>query len=228
MTKTTYKVLAIDIRHLIMLSAILCAALLISGPARSQFAPDACDPNYYESLESRAWLEAQREITQNQNLIFKPDSVLEYTCFDRFLRELVAHEGQMFSGNSGFGFGVGTMGANLSALVGAPISSYQTANFNHTLLGGRSSVNAPLSGSISGGSYTCDRMNTIWRIAKCMDFIDDPNNDGFFTFAEYAANADRRTLPTACPNATAIYNVRMDLATANDPATSASGQSTPW
>jgi hypothetical protein len=48
-------------------------------------AASSCDPAYYDTLQSRAWLEAQREITQNQNLIFKPDSVLQYTCFDKHL-----------------------------------------------------------------------------------------------------------------------------------------------
>ena len=82
----------------------ICAvALLFSHSALAQFAATPCDPDYYESLEARAWLEAQREITQNQNLIFKPDSVLEYTCFDNHLRELADHADEMFSETTRWG-----------------------------------------------------------------------------------------------------------------------------
>ena len=62
---------------LAVFSGVFFAALLCSSISYAQNSP--CDPDYYESLEARAWLEAQREITQNQNLIYKPDSALEYT-----------------------------------------------------------------------------------------------------------------------------------------------------
>ena len=44
-------------------------------------APTSCDPEYMDALEARAYMEAQREIAQNKNLIFKPDSLLDYPCF---------------------------------------------------------------------------------------------------------------------------------------------------
>lgn len=75
----------------------LCAATSASYAAA--IADSTCDPSYMESLESRAWLEAQREITQNQNLIAKPDSVLAYSCFDQFAGVLgQAEENSLFSG----------------------------------------------------------------------------------------------------------------------------------
>jgi len=193
--------------RLCILSAFCTVFALFGTHAQAgTFAADACDPLYYESLESRAWLEAQREITQNQNLIFKSDSVLEYTCFDGYLRELADHSTDMFSGSGRWGGSGGTMAASLSNLVAAPMDAYQRANFDHRLLGGRSNLTHDLPSSIGAGTYTCNRMNEVWKVAKCMDFIDQTNypegaasaNDGFFTFAEYAANPDKRFLPTAC------------------------------
>src|ERR1044072_4359830 len=65
-------------------SAALCALLLCLS-ARVQAASTPCDPEYMDALEARAYLEAQREVAQNQNYILKPDSVLQYTCFDLFI-----------------------------------------------------------------------------------------------------------------------------------------------
>ncbi len=44
-----------------------------------------CDPDFWDVLADRAWEEGQREITQNNNLIARPDSVLSISCFDSFL-----------------------------------------------------------------------------------------------------------------------------------------------
>ena len=56
---------------------LLLALFLLVMPsegALAQIAPQPCDPQFFRQMESRAWLEAEREIMQNQNLIFKPDS----------------------------------------------------------------------------------------------------------------------------------------------------------
>lgn len=197
--------------------------------AASSFAPDPCDPDYYESLEARAWLEAQREITQNQNLIFKPDSVLEYTCFDGFLSELADHAGnpanvnKMFTATNRWGTPPTNVPTNLGNVVGASINDYDTNNFNHNLLGGRITSGSPsaytLPAAVSAGTYTCNVMDQVWRIAKCMDFIDNATNDGFFTFQEYNTDPDKRFLPTPCSK-TANFKTNMDLATLDS--------KTPW
>ena len=208
---------------------LLCSSIGYVAYAGGTFANDPCDVDYYESLEARAWLEAQREITQNQNLIFKADSVLEYTCFDGYLAELADHASDMFSETTRWGGGANTdMAAALTNLVGAAINPYQTSNFNHNLLGGRSNLSHTLPASVSAGSYACNIMSQVWLLAKCMDFIDQGSYtpggaaaqyDGFFTFAEYAVDPDKRFLPTACtgPNQ---YQANIDTALVQ--------ASTPW
>ena len=88
----------LDIWTLLFILA-LCFSFINTARAQA-IASDSCDPNYYDSLASRAWLEAQREITQNQNLIFKPDSVLEYSCFAQNIRQIVNNKDQLFSGGA--------------------------------------------------------------------------------------------------------------------------------
>lgn len=189
------------------------------------FADDACDPQYYESLEARAWLEAQREITQNQNLIFKSDSVLEYTCFDSFLGVLADRAdgspsaSQLFTDTNRWGTPPSNVRSSLNAVVATTMDRYQTANFNHSLLGGRSTEVHDLPTSLPSGAYTCDVMNRVWEDAKCMDFIDNAAEDGFFTFAEYEAADDKRFLPTRCSK-TADFQTNMDTATLDT--------ATPW
>ncbi len=235
------------------LTAWIAVGFIACGVAFSAqaqlFAPDPCDPDYYESLEARAWLEAQREITQNQNLIFKSDSVLEYTCFDSFLSELVDHGGaptgadKLFTATDRWGTPPpGDMSGTISNLVGSAINAYDTANFNHNLLGGRSEPGPsnpyPLPATIGAGSYTCNVMGQVWLLAKCMDFIDQASydgtpasdHDGFFTFAEYAADPEKRFLPTACANTVGGANKNSQLFTDNTNIAVVNGPApnTPW
>lgn len=193
-------------------------------------APTPCDPAYYESMEHRAWLEAQREITQNQNLIYKPDSVLAYTCFDRYLHELADHAEDMFSettrwGNVLSGSQANHMNDALEGLVVDALQTYIQSNFispgDQRLLGGRSSTTStPISANIpNGSSYSCDIMQNIWMEAKCYNFMEEPD-DGFFTFENYAADASgKRLFPTPCaavPNAlytSSITGAGLDPAT---------------
>lgn len=201
----------------------------------AQITPAAtpCDPAYYESMEHRAWLEAQREITQNQNLIFKPDSVLAYTCFHGYLNELADHAEDMFSENARWGTDVlGTsppqnehMNNALESLVTNALQTYINANFispgDQRLLGGRSINNSdPIPANIANGeAYECEIMQTIWMEAKCYDFM-TTNGDGFFTFEQYASGtADARMFPEPCDaEPTALYEASI-VGAGLDPAT---------
>jgi len=183
------------IKRAVLLVAMVTALPNVPSVAAPDIADTPCDPKYYDSLEARAWLEAEREITQNQNLIYKPDSVLEYTCFDQFLTILKGASSSMFSDNPArWGKAEGDLDDAIEDLVEGALDSYLENNFDHSYLGGRQGgISAP------GGAYTCDIMQKVWMKAKCMDFI-PKNNDGFFTFEEYAsANADKRKFPDECP-----------------------------
>jgi len=194
------------------LSVFMMAVPMKQVIAQITPAETPCDPAYYESMENRAWLEAQREITQNQNLIFKPDSVLAYTCFHGYLSELADHAEQMFSENVRWGTDVlGTsppqnehMNNALESLVTNALQTYINANFispgDQRLLGGRSTnTSDPIPANIANGeSYECEIMNTVWMEAKCYDFM-ATEGDGFFTFEQYADGAaSARQFPEPC------------------------------
>jgi hypothetical protein len=185
---------------LIAIGLALSAIAQAAEPAAPAIAETPCDAEYFKSLESRAWLEAQREITQNQNLIYKPDSVLAYTCFDKFANvtaNMQSWEG--FSETSRWGNVIAplttAMDNALNGLVAPSLISYLTANFSNAYLGGRGPASYKAS-TIGGGAYNCSEMNKIWQSAKCYNFQTLPQ-DGFFTFEEHSKE-DKRLLPTAC------------------------------
>ena len=194
---------------LVALTFLPCADVLASGTAASgsQIAPQPCDPAYWNTMKSRAWMEAEREIIQNQNLIFKPDSVLEYVCFDKFADHSAEHAGSIFVHTSYFGKeilkktddSVSMQGA-LSKVVGASLKSYQDGSFNvgrylssraHDIKnkGDETALNKNLNaynGRVQYGSYSCDVMKEVWKTAKCINFIDNDGflktGDGFYPF----------------------------------------------
>ncbi len=169
----------------------LVSVLMIAGveekPACAAAAASACDPDYYDVLESRAWLEAQREITQNQNVISKPDSVLRYSCYVKRLVDLqkVTFDTPFFSEKTsvpGIGF------------LKATSQNYVNDNFkaaHEYTLGGRSEDKSGTKSELTAPD-PCDVMNKVWKDAKCMGFIDQADTDGFFTLEEYAGSADKR------------------------------------
>lgn len=221
---------------LIFFSAPAQAAITASGGAASSTAApaiplDSCDPLYNESLKSRAWLEAEREITQNQNLIAKPDSVLEYSCFDKLLSEVANGDDTipplpgMFSESFRWlvpplPFAIFNLDMALNFLIEPNYMLYIGNNFpanendaDKRFLGGRSGVQAdqpPL--LIFGGQYECSRMNDIWMEAKCSDFITNPAEEGFFTFTQYTIDQDKRYLPERCAGIQSRWRTQRNMA----------------
>ncbi|MCD8497859.1 MAG: hypothetical protein LRZ85_07135 [Alphaproteobacteria bacterium] len=188
-----------------------------------------CDAEYFKSLESRAWLEAQREITQNQNLIYKPDSVLAYTCFDQFAN--VTANMQTWNGFSetnrwSIGDRSRAVDTALNNLVAPSLVSYLTSNFNNNFLGGRGPAPNYTPSNISGGAYNCTHMNMVWQAAKCYNFQTLPQ-DGFFTFEEHAQeDGDTRKLPTACVNPT-VWDSQIIMAGLKVPGSTTSANAIP-
>lgn len=204
---------------LVFLFFAIAGSVAIAGTPTIAASP--CDPNYYSSLKDRAWLEAQREITQNQNLIYKPDSVLEYTCFDKLANVFVQQAPNMFSQTTRWGtiLPPNHMRDSLRALLDAALSNYISSNFSHTFMGGRSASSNYTPSTVTSGSYNCDRMRVIWQEAKCMDFISNTKHDGFYTFTQYDTGPDHRFLPSVCSKPSPGYATHANFAY---------GTTTPW
>jgi len=192
--------------RILTMIAIATVAMTFSVSAWAQQPQTACDPEYMDALEARAFLEAQREITQNQNLITKPDSVLEYTCFNRFLNHIsrnfdVAGVNRLFSQTDHWqgpptGLSRTSTAETLEQVVRVAMHSYLQRNFEHNFLGGRLESNYENSGdTVSAGAYECDMMARVWEQARCINFMQRPDRDGFFDFPWYRDN-DPRDLPS--------------------------------
>jgi len=189
-----------------------CAGGTTGTGTASTVAEQPCDPKYYKSLAARAWLEAEREIIQNQNLIFKPDSVMEYVCFDNFVRHNAQHAGDIFVHTTYFGKiiiargGATSMEGALNKVVGDALKSYMDTNYKSAFLADRSKhlSGAPQGPSsfngISVGSYSCDYMAKIWQAAKCINFIDNKAfemTDGFYPIKSLKAGPGQTTQDSA-------------------------------
>ncbi len=163
-----------------------------TGPGT--IATSSCDCDYWQSLESRAWLEAEREVVQYQNLIFKPDSVLEYTCFGNFLGHAAKHVGPIFSDKYGRG---GSLQGALQRVVYNSMVVYLSGNFGHKFLGERSSLGGGGVPGFGANDYVCDAMQQVWEEAKCYNFMTEAN-DGWFSLEEYRDGPDKRVFPVPC------------------------------
>jgi len=215
---------------LIFVAAIAATSVIFSSENKAcaaEIAPQPCDTRYWDSMAHRAWMEAEREIIMNQNLIFKPDSVLEYTCFDQFLNHNAEHAGNIFVHTTYFGQmileknGDNSMKKALETVVANSLQSYDNSNFGYDLLGGRaiyldlnpSSID--FDGTVEYATYAnCNWMAAVWETAKCLNFVDNSNfddTDGFYPFETleafgpdsepvtgYNSMPDPRLFPTPC------------------------------
>lgn len=176
------------------------AVVLSYGAAQAGVTRPTCDPVYWESLKDRAWLEAEREIIQNQNLIFKADSVLEYTCFDQLINTTGNNAGFLFSNSTFWGpiRSIFSLNTALGNVVMNDTRGYLNSNFNHNFLGGRYS--GLRTSAFSASSNPCQVMRLVWERSKCWNFIEPAfaDTDGFYTFQELAAQPDPRKYPTQC------------------------------
>ncbi len=185
-----------------------------------------CDADFMNQVYARAWLESDREMKAASVAIRKPDSVLEYSCFDQIV-SMVAHKiGPIFSESTDFQnrpFAHSTMGMGayttymgndsldkaLEGTVLASIKNYQTNNFAHKSLGGTGSADGAFTGKIGGDKYNCDMMNRVHFLAQCANFGTD---NQFLTF-ENMTTLDPRVFPAECGKT--VSQATVDLATNN-------------
>lgn len=189
-------------------------------------APQTCDPDYWNSMTAKAWMEAEREIIQNKNLIFKPDSVMEYVCFDSFMQHTAKYVGDIFTHTDYFegkliiprGQQKISLEYTLTDAVTNSLKSYIESNFNHKFLGERAQKRGDMLADRTLGDasnmrqYECIVMANVWQGAKCENLIHNANftNDGFYPFDDlkdaggnvkvksYNTLPDMRKYPIGC------------------------------
>lgn len=206
-----------------------------AGGAGGGIAPQTCDTEVWKTMEMRARMETEREIMQNQNLIFKPDSILAYTCFDKFAEHAAEYGGVIFThttywdGKLIIPWGPPDgMDHAMKQVVLQSMDKYIQSNFPYAMLGGRgddiggTGMNAYTTSMTGKGTYACDRMNNVWKVAKCLNFIHNDkfqDTDGYYPFIDmkghdggdnikgYQTIIETREYPTAlkCEGAVKVY-----------------------
>ncbi len=202
-----------------------------TGPNASKSTTAACDANFMNQIYAKAFLEAEREVVINNSLMLKPDSVLEYSCFDQQAAAVANDAGPIFSESTRWSpanvsiqtgsvsinvnMGPTRLDNSINRLVLESLETYVDTNFAHDFLGGAASGdNNTISSSVAGISGTpCDFMYLVHDVSKCDAFA---LNTQFMTFESYFStpsllSTDPRTLPRTCPAGHQITSARLDV-----------------
>ncbi|MGB4056565.1 MAG: hypothetical protein WBK77_00590, partial [Alphaproteobacteria bacterium] len=184
-------------------------------------------------IYANAFLQSQRDIIKSEVLIRKPDSILEYTCFDQIADHYVQNAPLIFSESTrwhpttvpidsvvGPGkivdntidsvsidvyMGPDRLRDHIQVLVKDVLPEYIDGHFSHTFLGGSAQSLDYAAGG--GGGYNCSYMDQVYHLAKCTDIVTD---DRFWKFSELIDN-DPRLLPEACENGTQVTQELIDV-----------------
>ncbi|MCK6418674.1 MAG: hypothetical protein L6Q57_07045 [Alphaproteobacteria bacterium] len=200
-----------------------CLAVL-AGSAYGQDA--ACDPAFQNVLDQRALLQGTQDLEMAQTLIYKPDSVLEYSCFAQNVMLLEQQAKVLFSDNVtsptlflGQSFspqGEATQPTFASppgplGMPGEPQVNYAAptpldqstfaALYNTVRLPGATYLTGGFAPTMGGGRMgslpaTCETMALVWQFAKCSNF----EKDNFRMLGDMAGK-DLRQMPLPCTDA---------------------------
>lgn len=170
---------------------------------------EACDANFETQVLNRARLQSQMAQSVAQRLVAKPDSVLEYVCFDQMAQSVAEYAGPIFTETTAWRnrqvdligattvmntyMGPKKLDNSIEALVLTSVMEYANNNFAHEFLGGRSANDNSLSTSPSA-NYNCGHMNSIFMEARCANASSDIPD---MTLSSLVNN-DPRMLPEEC------------------------------
>lgn len=206
----------------------------ITGENKAKSENPSCDADFMNQIYAKSFAEAQRENIINQVLVRKPDSILEYTCFDMLAGQAAAHAGPLFSESTEWSnaaiSNVGDINGqvyesfiinvnmspdrldnSLRNLVSGALNTYIQSNFNHDFLGGvLRNFNSNIDGNVKTSGYSCQFMNNVFFMAKC----GNANTDVTFDPLSWYVTNDPRLRPegSACSAGTGISQAVLDVA----------------
>ncbi len=173
------------------------AALLLAGAVQNVAWAQACDPQFMDAIEARGFAEAARENVQNQNLIFKPDGVFEYSCFRNHASMPQKNAAHLFRQSS------------LTFPTTQPVERYTNENFGNEYLNTR--TNSPAITTPAPTGDMCNALAAVWDIAHCLNFYNREDLEGLFDLTHYTSN-DPRVLPQTLPACAALPYAPLDMA----------------
>lgn len=166
-----------------------------------------CAADTWTAMVNQAVMETRREDILNKRFIVKPDSVIDYSCFDLHVKKVADDAGPIFSETKKWAnlpvdligkvvtvkreLGSKSLDGAIMDIVQSVATNYRRRQFNQPLLSGATPVPA------SAGSSNCDVMAKVWKAAKCKNF------DGasvFYTFDDLKTAEPREYPPNMSCN----------------------------
>lgn len=170
--------------HKLTLHFAILLVTAVIGFSTASYADDPlCDAGLWTQMTQRARLNGQQDLSTAENLIYKADSILEYTCLEQFSNWVPTHVSYYMNPTLAGG------------AVNQIIDSWIQNNYGHTYLGGRNGTDPAVNNT---GDYNCNTMDYVWKIAKCMHAGDLAPQDNLTGVYEFLTTPDSRMLPSAC------------------------------
>jgi hypothetical protein len=184
--------------------AVIFILSLVAGISPAHAQDPLCDAGLYDQMSQRARLQGQRETVTAQNLIYKPDSVMEYTCFSRFVSHIppnIHYTSSYLLGGSETSLPTFTVTRDFPPqpmldISRIPGENWIFGNFGHTFLGGR--LTTPPAVTAAAANYVCDAMAVVWNLAKCQNAAPQEPQDGFYGLLAFSSAAELRRYPALC------------------------------
>ena len=162
-----------------------------------------CASDTWSAMVNQAVMETRREDIMNKRFILKPDSVLDYSCVDLFIKKVADDAGPIFSESKHWAnrdvdiygktvtvkreLGSKSLDNALMDVVQSTLINYRRGQFNNNFLADSASVGA------TAGQENCDMMAKVWKAAKCKNFENAPTI--FYTFKDLT-RTDPREFPS--------------------------------
>jgi len=199
------------------------------SPNAAQSDTAGCDADFMNQISGRAFLEAEREMVSANATIVKPDSILEYSCFDQIAANASKKQGPLFGesdrwhnvdvdtgdGNTKLNAYLGKkdLDRQVESVVLGTLDGYVKDSFSHDFMGGvNSGEDSNISKTVDGAGKVCDSMYNVYHVAQCSDFgLEAP----FMTF-EALTSTDPRSQPETCGSTHGVTQKMIDLAKNKD------------
>lgn len=171
---------------------------LVPPSAKNDAKATGCAADTWTAMVNQAVMETRREDILNKRFIVKPDSVIDYGCFNMFVTKVADEAGPIFSESKKWAnvtvdligkevqvrreLGSKSLDAALMEVVESAAINYKRGQFNNAPLAGSTAV------ATSSSTDNCNLMAKVWKAAKCKNFDDVKV---FYTFEELSQTEPR-------------------------------------
>ncbi len=186
------------------IAGLPCVADHSTGANDSKAESAACDADFMNQIYARAFIESDREVAVAQQYVTKPNSVLEFSCFDTVAKEFLETYNPVFSADTSSP-GAVPEGRSYSNFIKLSVQSHLSTSYGHDY------VSSGTGEAYSDELSPCDSLMSAQFLSRCANF--DTLGEGFYSF-DTLTNVDPRVGPygVSCPG-TAVTEDLLKVAT---------------